>query len=163
MTPAAHLQIQSEPDKLQFLELDEWDGLSSYEEEVPTHLHYSIGWKVMVNNKVTAKDTEQDLVLVSIAYWHMVLQPKLEKLLRRKLAPNRQVRCHDKWAADNSEEVSFQDFQFGAADGKAGYKKIQFCAQKAAADGLRYFQMDTCCIDRSNSTELSGALNSMFR
>jgi hypothetical protein len=94
-TPAAHLQTQSEPDKLRFLELDEWDELNSYEEEVPTCLHYSIEWKVVVNNKMVAKDTEQDLVLVPIAYWHMVLQPKLEKLLRRKMAQNRHVRCDD--------------------------------------------------------------------
>jgi hypothetical protein len=94
-TPAAHLQIQSEPDKLRFLELNEWDERNSYEELVPTCLHYSIEWKVVVNNKVVVKDTEEDLVLVPIAYWHMILQPKLEKLLRRKLAQNRQVRCDD--------------------------------------------------------------------
>jgi hypothetical protein len=88
-TPAAHLQTQLAPDKLRFLELDEWDELGSYKEEAPTCFHYLIEWKVVVNNKVVAKDTEQDLVLVPIAYWHMVLQPKLEKLLRRKLAQNR--------------------------------------------------------------------------
>ena len=60
-----------------------------------TRLHYSIEWKVVVNNKVVTKDTEQDLILIPIAYWYMVLQPKLEKLLRRKLTQNRQVRCDD--------------------------------------------------------------------
>ena len=53
---------------LRFLESDEWDELNSYEEEVPTLLHYSIEWKVAVNNRVVAKDTEQDIVLVPIAY-----------------------------------------------------------------------------------------------
>jgi len=67
------------------------------------------------------------------------------------------------WAIDNSEEVSFQDVKAGAAKSKPGYKKIQFCAETAVADGLRYFWIDTCCIDKSNSTELSRALNSMFR
>jgi hypothetical protein len=28
---------------------------------------------------------------------------------------------------------------------KAGWKKIQFCAKQAAADGLQYFWIDTCC------------------
>lgn len=64
---------------------------------------------------------------------------------------------------DNCEEVTFQDVKSGTAKSKPGYKKIQFCAQRAAADGLRYFWIDTCCIDKSNSTELSRALNSMFR
>lgn len=44
---------------------------------------------------MVAKDTEQDLVLVPIAYWHMVLQPKFEKLLQKKLEPNRYVGCDD--------------------------------------------------------------------
>lgn len=94
-SPAPYLQTQLEPDRLRFLELNEWDELNSYEEEVPSLLHYSIEWKVAVNNRVVAKDTEQDLVLVPIAYWHMVLQPKFEKLLQKKLGPNRHVRCDD--------------------------------------------------------------------
>ncbi|KAJ9658920.1 hypothetical protein H2201_007570 [Coniosporium apollinis] len=92
---AAHLQTQLDPDRLRFLELDEWDGINSYEEEVPTLLHYSVEWKVVVNNKVVARDTEQDVVLVPIAYWHMVLEPKLQKLLQKKYGANRQVQCDD--------------------------------------------------------------------
>ena len=45
----------------------------------------------------------------------------------------------------------------------AGYSKIQFCGEQARHDGLQYFWVDTCCIDRSNSTELTEAINSMFR
>jgi hypothetical protein len=67
------------------------------------------------------------------------------------------------WLVDNNEEVSFQDVQAGTGKSKAGWKKIQFCADKAAADGLQYFWIDTCCIDKKNSTELSKAINSMFR
>jgi hypothetical protein len=46
---------------------------------------------------------------------------------------------------------------------KAGWRKIQFCAKQAAADRLRYFWMDTCCIDKRNAVELGTAINSMFR
>lgn len=67
------------------------------------------------------------------------------------------------WLANHNEEVSFQDVEAGTGKSKAGWKKIQFCADKAAADGLRYFWIDTCCIDKKNSTELSKAINSMFR
>jgi hypothetical protein len=66
------------------------------------------------------------------------------------------------WGAD-SEEVSFQDIEAGTGKCKAGYHKIQFCAAQAAADGLRYFWVDTCCIDKKNAVELSEAINSMFR
>ena len=94
-SPAAHGQTQTEPDKLRFLELDEWDELNSYEEDVPSYLHYSIESKVAVNNKVVSRDTEPDVVLGPLAYWHMVLKPKLDKLLCKKLAQNRPVRCDD--------------------------------------------------------------------
>jgi len=92
---ALHVQTQPEPDKLRSLQLDEWDEHNSYEEEVPTCIHYSIEWKIAVNNKEVLKDTEQDLVLVPMAYWRMVLKPKLERLLRKKLPQNRHVRGDD--------------------------------------------------------------------
>lgn len=47
------------------------------------------------------------------------------------------------------EEVTFQDMDLDAdmskTVNKAGWKKIQFCAKQAAADGLEYFWVDTCC------------------
>jgi len=46
---------------------------------------------------------------------------------------------------------------------KAGYDKIRFCAEQAKQHGLRYFWVDTCCIDKSDSIELQTAINSMFR
>ena len=94
-SPAAHTQTQPKPDKLRFLQLDEWNEDNSYEEEVPTCIHYSIEWKVAVNSKELSKDTERDLVLAPTAYWHMVLKPKLERLLQKKLPQNRHVRGDD--------------------------------------------------------------------
>jgi hypothetical protein len=67
------------------------------------------------------------------------------------------------WATDSREEVSFQDVEAGSGKSKAGWKKIEFCAEKAAADGLRYFWIDTCCIDKKNAVELATAINSMFK
>jgi Heterokaryon incompatibility protein (HET) len=66
------------------------------------------------------------------------------------------------WGAD-TEEVTFKDLMDGAGKSKAGYNKIRFCGEQARRDGLRYFWVDTCCIDKSNNNELSEAINSMFR
>ena len=33
-----------------------------------------------------------------------------------------------------------------------GYQKLRFCAEQAAQDGLQYFWIDTCCIDRWNNS-----------
>ncbi|KAH8800725.1 hypothetical protein F5884DRAFT_757573 [Xylogone sp. PMI_703] len=63
----------------------------------------------------------------------------------------------------SKEEVSFQDVEAGTGRNKAGWKKIEFCAKQAGADGLRYIWVDTCCIDKRNAVELSEAINSMFR
>ncbi|KAF2647102.1 HET-domain-containing protein [Lophiostoma macrostomum CBS 122681] len=65
------------------------------------------------------------------------------------------------------EEVTLPDIEADAdmskTISKAGWAKIQFCADQAAADGLQYFWVDTCCIDKRNAVELGAAINSMFR
>ncbi|KAF2093673.1 HET-domain-containing protein [Rhizodiscina lignyota] len=60
------------------------------------------------------------------------------------------------------EEVTFQDMQNGKAASKTGYEKIQSCCDQAVEDGFQYCWIDTCCIDKTSSSELSEAINSMF-
>lgn len=67
------------------------------------------------------------------------------------------------WDQDNSKEVTFQDLTGGIAECKAGYVKLRFCERQARADGLQYFWIDTCCINKYSDPELSEAINSMFR
>ena len=66
------------------------------------------------------------------------------------------------WGEDD-EEVTFEDLKNGSGKTKIGYRKLQFCGQQAARDGLQYFWVDTCCINKSRDSELSEAINSMFR
>jgi hypothetical protein len=66
------------------------------------------------------------------------------------------------WGPD-TEEVTFRDLIDGTGEDKVGYEKIRFCAGQARRDGLEYFWVDTCCIDKSNNNELSTAINSMLR
>jgi hypothetical protein len=65
------------------------------------------------------------------------------------------------WGPDG-DEVTFKDLAEGTGSIKAGYNKIRFCGEQAKNDGIRYFWVDTCCIDKSSSAELSEAINSMF-
>lgn len=44
-----------------------------------------------------------------------------------------------------------------------GYSKIEATCLQACADELPYVWVDTCCIDKTSSAELSEAINSMFR
>ena len=64
------------------------------------------------------------------------------------------------WDAD---EVTFQDMQaqHQKATQMAGFKKMEQCAKLATLAGYEYIWIDTCCIDKRSSAELSEALNAM--
>lgn len=63
-----------------------------------------------------------------------------------------------------NDEVTFQEWTFSRrnAEKKAGYAKIEATCKLASEIGLMYAWVDTCCIDKSSSAELSEAINSMF-
>lgn len=62
------------------------------------------------------------------------------------------------------EEVLFADIKdLERARKMKGYDKIYWTCQQAKADGFEYAWVDTCCINKSDSSELSEAINSMFR
>ena len=62
------------------------------------------------------------------------------------------------------EEILFDEIELPLAkvESKLGYSKIlQFC-NLAKVRGFDYVWVDTCCIDKSSSAELSEAINSMY-
>jgi hypothetical protein len=59
-------------------------------------------------------------------------------------------------------EVLFEEFSHPEVKLKPGYQKILSSCAQAKADGHRYIWVDTCCIDKRSSAELSEAINSMF-
>lgn len=66
------------------------------------------------------------------------------------------------WGLD-TEEVTFEDIRNSTGEDKPGYKKIRICGEQARQDGLHYFWVDTCCINKANYAELQYTINSMFR
>jgi len=64
------------------------------------------------------------------------------------------------------DEVLFEDVQRGSTailnNGKRGLAKVVGSCAVARDDGWEYIWIDTCCIDKSSSAELSEAINSMF-
>jgi hypothetical protein len=63
------------------------------------------------------------------------------------------------WGA---EEVTFQDITSPERDKKKGFAKIIGCCRQALMDTLEWVWIDTCCIDKTSSAELSEAINSMY-
>jgi hypothetical protein len=84
-------------------------------------------------------------------------------LIKPKGNPEYAILSHT-WGADG-DEVTYEDLVKGdgAEKNKPGYHKIKFCVDQATRDGLLYSWVDTCCIDKSSSAELSEAINSMFK
>lgn len=61
-------------------------------------------------------------------------------------------------------EVSLQDLRdLPSARQKKGFSKIENTCKIARGQGIQYAWVDTCCIDKSSSAELSEAINSMYR
>jgi heterokaryon incompatibility protein (HET) len=61
------------------------------------------------------------------------------------------------------EEISFQDVQTRNLSHKKGYAKLVGSCTLAHQHGYEWIWIDTCCIDKTSSSELSEAINSMFR
>ena len=61
------------------------------------------------------------------------------------------------------EEVLFQDIVNHTGNNKLGRAKIVKACSIAAQSNFQWIWIDTCCIDKSSSAELSEAINSMFR
>lgn len=81
------------------------------------------------------------------------------------------------WGPVNTE-VSYQDMlyvvnaarrsqhsddEIGEIEARPGFKKIMECRRRAIDDGLQWVWVDTCCIDKSSSAELTEAINTMHR
>ncbi|RSL51788.1 hypothetical protein CEP54_011247 [Fusarium duplospermum] len=62
-----------------------------------------------------------------------------------------------------AEEVTFQDMESGKATRKRGWAKVKDSCSIARKNGFDYVWLDTCCIDKTSSAELSEAINSMYR
>jgi hypothetical protein len=59
-------------------------------------------------------------------------------------------------------EITFQDIERADAEYQVGYEKLRRACSMAAAHGFTYVWIDTCCIDKKSSAELSEAINSMY-
>lgn len=72
-----------------------------------------------------------------------------------------------RWGA---EEVTFQDIQnsknlqgdIQTMANFEGWFKIRRSCEQAIIDGYQWIWVDSCCIDKTSSAELSEAINSMF-
>jgi hypothetical protein len=64
-----------------------------------------------------------------------------------------------------TEEILFEDIKHLSHEvrTKEGFRKVEGFCKLATEEGLDYVWIDTCCIDKNSSAELSEAINSMFK
>jgi hypothetical protein len=86
---------------------------------------------------------------------------RLTSKFSRDTIPSYAILSHT-WLNED-EELTFEEIVNGSNKSKGGYSKLEFCAKQAKRDGLKYFWVDTCCINKADKAELRDAISSMFR
>ncbi|KAL2877714.1 hypothetical protein SGCOL_007053 [Colletotrichum sp. CLE4] len=89
-----------------------------------------------------------------------LLNVKTRKLQEFFVKVPRYVILSHTWGDD---EVTFQDLDDPEHTKKRGYAKTDGLCYLAAQNGFQWVWVDTCCIDKTSSAELSEAINSMYR
>ncbi|KAK5167843.1 uncharacterized protein LTR77_007542 [Saxophila tyrrhenica] len=85
---------------------------------------------------------------------------RLESFHHERYVPGGYAILSHTWGPD---ELTFDDIRLDVVPRKQGYKKIEYACQQAWKDDYHYVWIDTVCIDKRSSAELSEAINSMFR
>jgi hypothetical protein len=67
------------------------------------------------------------------------------------------------WSTIADAEVSHQDILDGSAKKKGSFAKILFMAERAVANEIEHFWIDTCCMDKHNEAEVSTSIRPMYR
>jgi hypothetical protein len=66
------------------------------------------------------------------------------------------------WGEEEGEEVTFDEIGTPEGKLKTGYQKIKACCEQAKLHRYEYVWIDTCCIDKKSSSELTEAINRMY-
>ncbi len=76
-------QSQRQPAKgtLSFVPYADWDPEQAYNDLPPSCVHYFIEWKLTVNRRIIAKQTENDLVVAPSDFWTEELSSKIADIV----------------------------------------------------------------------------------
>lgn len=101
--------------------------------------------------------------------WLLNATTKTLKAFNPDQVPDYAILSHT-WSANAGDEILFSDFETAGVDRallpwvqiKPSWKKVGLTCAQALHDGFEWVWIDTCCIDKSSSSELSEAINSMY-
>ncbi|KAF9224475.1 hypothetical protein BS17DRAFT_76584 [Gyrodon lividus] len=90
---------------------------------------------------------------------HIYLEIGIKNLVKQRI--QYAILSH-RWF-DDAEEPTLQNFSSRATKTLIGYKKLLMFCEKAQEYGCSLAWTDTCCIDKTSSSELDEAIHSMYR
>lgn len=61
------------------------------------------------------------------------------------------------------EKITYKHVECGQQENVPGWSKVRDCCRLARTRHISYVWVDTCCIDKTSSSELSEAINSMYQ
>jgi len=80
-------QLRPARKTLPFVPFADWVPGQSYEEQPPFCMHYIMEWKLTVNKRVTAKQTEDDLVVAPSDFWKNKLSSQVADIVNSRGNP----------------------------------------------------------------------------
>ncbi|KAF2027725.1 HET-domain-containing protein [Setomelanomma holmii] len=87
---------------------------------------------------------------------------EIHEFLSEDAIPDYAILSHT-WGQDECTLQEMQNLNPNTLHDRDGFIKIRLCCEQALKDGLPWAWVDTCCIDKTSTAELSEAINSMFR
>ncbi|KAK3934333.1 hypothetical protein QBC46DRAFT_83014 [Diplogelasinospora grovesii] len=80
--PCQRSQLRPARKTLPFVPYPDWDPGQSYEAQPPFCMHYIMEWKLTVNKRVAAKQTEDDLVVAPSDFWNEELSSTIADIVK---------------------------------------------------------------------------------
>ncbi|KAK3934731.1 hypothetical protein QBC46DRAFT_399104 [Diplogelasinospora grovesii] len=80
--PAQRGQLRPARKTLPFVPYADWVPGQSYKEQPPFCMHYILEWKLTLNKRVAAKQTDDDLVVAPSDFWNEELASKIADIVK---------------------------------------------------------------------------------
>lgn len=133
-------------------------------DETPIHLIYIpemklVGRDVALRHFLTVvRDVTEEDIQIQCAELHLSREQLISTVVRKRV---RYAIFSHRWLSEG--EVTYQEMMGGAQPSGLGFNKLQSFCEAASRYGLTFAWSDTCCIDKTSSSELDESIRSMFK
>lgn len=141
------------------------DAIARYiVDETPIHLIYIpemklVGRDVALRHFLTViRDVTEEDIQIQCAELHLSREQLISTVVRKRV---RYAIFSHRWLSEG--EVTYQEMTGGSQLSGLGFNKLQSFCEVASRYELTFAWSDTCCIDKTSSSELDESIRSMFK